>query len=1077
MKSHRCGPRSGFTMIEVVMSLLVLSLSILFIVRNIGVISGRQVSNEKKQRAEFLCREIQETVKYALSGRSVRAAAKPEDFEDYDAINSHLPEYNGTMIEGHRKFKNYVIRSGIWSSYFEQTDYRRQINFFTVPNTPNLLRMRVRIYDYKTPELLAETITLVHRGPKYNDPVQVYRLYDVGVWKELSDQGNYPYPTSKQGLLQIQPILSAGLGRDPWYKPLNLAHNALTLDSAYNNAASVDSVYINNQKPIVSVSNDDRVDQFNHAARVPDEEREIPNQREKPTLRYLLNRMWSKDPDFQNVILLNSGPLLRVPAMRNYSDAAKNPAVLPYARAVTHPEKIAVEGGQEIRLRVYTYSMKPDALSASVPLSTVTLVLDQPIPAGSIQIEKMVGSESLPYAWATVPADVGIVTYATYTVLSLYRSPLQHRQHTVSGSGLAPGARLYGLEYIPCLVTAPPNPLPAAYAFPAGDHDLSDGAHAGEAKNTARWLIRLAPGSVGDGLLKVETRIGDNLNSGTKGKTIWTGVWPTGTMVIIPDIEPDNISRTYAWVGTPVPLTEQFQFLGDARHMPYADVKARHGYNWYFTQVGGGGYSGFDKTTAGWTYAHNYPQTTTSNIQRVNFDVPRYLYVIRQALLNSHSVFVAGDASLAQNENAVPLSYLLLGGEIMFEWTKTGAKPLRIKTKPWVPGSSFVPSATSPGVLEISNGAGRTDVIEANMRIVAKTDNSWVAMPWLGELYPDDFYPTWISGGVAGGNLPSGPGKFYRAPYAVFSSTFGLPGGTNFSNQIAGAGLATLVNGNPSGIGDEFAFGPFSAEQTATFTSGWKDLERVFVFFLGRNDDQTTARFRLDETDLGVMAPGHMDSEYRDARTRTTVVRNYMIPSAPGNYPQAIGIVRLEDPADSARVGHIVVNGNINHDWGYELGKMQNAVLGVSAFWESASPLVAVSGRVQPVPRVRFSSPMEDQIVTAGSLPVSWSVDWVRWDGERYSDNFPVGFLHAGPVVFNLIYSDYKRDWSGNALWKDALTHGPAGTTRSTANGASSGMSWNVTSLPAGRYLLRIEAYGQFGEHKAYQDCTLEIQK
>jgi type II secretory pathway pseudopilin PulG len=1055
MKMNAGKDSAGFGLIEVLVSMVILALSILFISRNMTALSKQQVANEKKQRAEFYCHETQEEVKNLLGRTNVISNVDFSLYEDYDELNST------SSTAGHRTFKSYKTISSMFSSVTVQTDYRRQINFFRIPTVPNALRMRVRIYDYNTPELLAETLTIVHFKQKLTDPVQVHRIYDIGIWKELGDTAKYPIPTSPQAVLDTKPILPAGVGRDPFYRPLNLKHNSPASDLTYSSGAN-DYVYMNNQKPLVGPFNDDKVDQFNHAARGPDEEQKIPTLRENPTLRYLLNQMWSKDPDFQNLILLNSGPMLRVPPLRNYSDAAKNPATLPFVRAVTHPEKIGVNSGQEVRLRVYPYSMKPDAASATVLLSTVTVVLDQAISAGDIQINKMVGNESLMYQWMSVPADVDITTYSTYTVIALYRSSLQHQQHPASGTGLSVGARLYGLEYIPCLVTTPPDPLPATYVFPTGDHDLSDSAHPSEAKNTARWMIRLAPGSVSNGTLKIETRLGDNLNSGT------------------PTFQPVNISRTYVWVGTPVPLTEQFQLLGDARHSPYADVKARHGYNWYFNQVAGNGYSGFNKTAPGWTYAHTYPSTTLATPQRVNFDVPRYFYLIREALLNSHSVFVAGDASLEDNEDAVPLAYLVLGGEIMFEWTKSGAAPFRTKTTAWEPGSSFAPSTTSDGVLEISNGAGRTNLREANMRIVARTDNSWMSMPWLGELYPDDVYSQWTTGwsfGLGSGNLPAGVGKYYRAPYSVFSSTFSLPAGTNFSNQIAGAGLATLINGNAAGSGDTFAYGPFLPAQTATFTAEWKALENAFNFYLGRNDDKTTSRFRLDETDATLMPPANTDMIYRAARTRSSMIDSYMTPSVPGSFPNVSGIIRLEDPSDASRVAHVVVNGNINEDWGYELGKAQDAVLGVSGFWESASPSIALSGRVQPIPRVEFSSPVGDQKIKTTTLSVSWVTQWVRWDGEPYSNHFPVGFSNSDPLIFNLVYTKGKVGtmW-GSVLWYDAFSHGPAGTSRSTANGATSGLTWNVSSLPAGIYTLRIEAYGQFGPHKAYHDCQIEIE-
>jgi type II secretory pathway pseudopilin PulG len=96
-------------------------------------------------------------------------------------------------------------------------------------------------------------------------------------------------------------------------------------------------------------------------------------------------------------------------------------------------------------------------------------------------------------------------------------------------------------------------------------------------KNTARWIITIpasvltcTPAPCGR-KLTIETRLGDQLDSGV--------MYPTANV-------PPNVSRTYVWRGDDVwifgdgaanyphlPLTEQFQFLGDPRHLPYADLK------------------------------------------------------------------------------------------------------------------------------------------------------------------------------------------------------------------------------------------------------------------------------------------------------------------------------------------------------------------------------------------------------------------------------------------------------------------------------------------------------------------------
>ncbi|HEV7766763.1 MAG TPA: hypothetical protein VGQ76_17315, partial [Thermoanaerobaculia bacterium] len=103
--------------------------------------------------------------------------------------------------------------------------------------------------------------------------------------------------------------------------------------------------------------------------------------------------------------------------------------------------------------------------------------------------------------------------------------------------------------------------------------------HSDLPKNTARWIITIPKGNIDDNPdqpLTIETRI---------GKTVKTGVmYPVAN-------DPPNLSRTYVWVGDDdrifgttgangiepsLPITEQFQFMGDPRHLPYADLKRPH---------------------------------------------------------------------------------------------------------------------------------------------------------------------------------------------------------------------------------------------------------------------------------------------------------------------------------------------------------------------------------------------------------------------------------------------------------------------------------------------------------------------
>ncbi len=111
-------------------------------------------------------------------------------------------------------------------------------------------------------------------------------------------------------------------------------------------------------------------DQHNHAMRAPDEQalfaaRVAAGQDtdDTPTWRLLLDRMIADPAKYHNAIFINlHGELLPMPAVRNYSDAAKNPIGKPGWRAVTHPERLRprrVTGNNALtdrpRWRVYAY--------------------------------------------------------------------------------------------------------------------------------------------------------------------------------------------------------------------------------------------------------------------------------------------------------------------------------------------------------------------------------------------------------------------------------------------------------------------------------------------------------------------------------------------------------------------------------------------------------------------------------------------------------------------------------------------------------------------------------------------------
>lgn len=123
-------------------------------------------------------------------------------------------------------------------------------------------------------------------------------------------------------------------------------------------------------------------DQFNHCMRWPDENARFQqrvaaglDRDDVPSWRMLLDRMIATPDKFHNAILMNlHGELLPMPAVRNYSDAAKDPATYPGWRAVAHPELLRAKRtqGSDVnsdvpRWRVYAYKTE---FPTTVPLMT-----------------------------------------------------------------------------------------------------------------------------------------------------------------------------------------------------------------------------------------------------------------------------------------------------------------------------------------------------------------------------------------------------------------------------------------------------------------------------------------------------------------------------------------------------------------------------------------------------------------------------------------------------------------------------------------------------------------------------------
>ncbi|MEC7724051.1 MAG: hypothetical protein VYD05_00960, partial [Planctomycetota bacterium] len=307
---------------------------------------------------------------------------------------------------------------------------------------------------------------------------------------------------------------------------------------------------------------------------------ELDDMSTEPTMRLLLEDL-NSDPDkYKNALLINlHGELMPMPALRNFSDAAKDPIHHPNWRVVTHPEELRTrkdDGGvtDPLRFRVYAYTdhpmyySGPDRMSEPMVMDLMGVdLIDHSDPdqdrlvntadlrclAGGVTVD---GDDSYS-GWqaATHADDASSPSEEMYYVAEfvpgsdpctrvyLYNTPLTCP--LVSGQGLASTerAQLYMMEYVP-------SPVSRTGGVPDFSRDLSTVDTVGP-KNTARWTLALDPALLtssrfveaggatynptGDVLMAVKTRIASDLSGGDMA-------WKNSGTVHPVAVQPDNLT-------------------------------------------------------------------------------------------------------------------------------------------------------------------------------------------------------------------------------------------------------------------------------------------------------------------------------------------------------------------------------------------------------------------------------------------------------------------------------------------------------------------------------------------------------
>ncbi|MBX3462016.1 MAG: prepilin-type N-terminal cleavage/methylation domain-containing protein [Planctomycetes bacterium] len=821
----------------------------------------------------------------------------------------------------------------------------------------------------------------------------------------------------------------------------------------------------------------------------------------EPTLRLLLEDLYSNPDRYRNALMINlHGELLPMPALRNYSDAAKEPVGHPNVRVVTHPEELRTRNNDAgntdpLRLRIYAYRTNAREVATPVRMSEPMVVevmgVDLTDPsqpkrlAANVQLQNVPGgvpvggSSNYATAWATADhvddsppsggmyyeaefVDPGVAGAERFTRIYLYETPLV--APPVVQSGLTYGlantkqAQLYWMPYVP-------SPVKLASGVPS--FDVCDLTTAGTGpKNTARWRLTLQPGVLtnsmfvdnsgnhynptGDVVLQVRTRIASGLAAGDD-------TWQQGGRTFPTPVQPDNLSVTYAWwtdSAQDVPFTERAQFNGDPRHLPYKDCF--HGgndfpnsYNWFHDALN----NSSENARADFT------SLNTANLYNrwsaaMSCDVPRYFQLLREGITRSAIVYTT--------LTGYSYYYLGIGQDIGYDSANGYANSIPSELAPHgAPGSTgFINTIT--GARRYARAAGA---------------NYWWGMPWLGELYPDASAAAWfdMTGGTPRGNLAAGTGsgQFYQGTVnSVYASSNRTAFGTtqnNYHQRTADNGCTAFFNIGTSSS----SFHHTSSSGNGSLTAVGQELANNYGMAMP-SGAPITRPFGLNWS--GGTGEHWSYTPYTSRYSGSLYRTYYTHASGIGS-----GLVKLVDSGNTS-AAYVVVNGISNAVDNGTTFIAKFAVLSlVHSFFEAGSTTNTL--RIPQLARLEIESPTDiTELLAPSVIDVQYSVDWTRWDGGPYAATGSYS-EDESQLEYVLMYSN-----DGGAHWyhmqdDSPATPGerPASTYLLPDSGAGTETySWSVPSavFPQGSYLLRIDCYRQGAQvHYSFHKTKIFIQR
>lgn len=660
-------------------------------------------------------------------------------------------------------------------------------------------------------------------------------------------------------------------------------------------------------------------------------------------------------------------------------------------------------------------------------------------------------------------------------LLRLYDTPLRTPLNTTdSNRGLPDGNRLVRQEYIPAPITNSFN------------NDLTFSSN-NQAKNTARWVVSFDQANIArfrSGTVTFETRIGEddgspNLQHGLAqdGSTYEENNPSTAANENQTNLRPElyNVSRTYAYVGVNVPATEQFQFSGDPRHMPYLDVKLAHGYNPQFQGGLGGGYANYDRNNG-----------TGFGAGLADVDFIRYSNLYVQGVMRSNSIY----NSISGWSNY----YFGLGGDMGADGENV---IFNISEQPFVEAASTNTVSINSGIADVHHSTGNSRVVMSNHG----GNNRWVGLHWLGELFPDEAFNFWH----ANGNLPTaGYTPAQGSPYvdtsrpetgtntlavSFWRTTYGTQP-LNLDNDrrrnTNRSGCIAFMNGNTSGTGvaNMFRHTSVGNNDTANLTSvAGSILNSSFNLSLS-SQPKSNRPFNINDSSADAPPNYGQASVAGNIRNRLQLIdiqtgslsgtvadNNTFYVQSPRISSSIIRISRNGQPS----AGYMLVNGlNPAKDSGaITLSRFSQA--GMLQAYMTGGDITGGIGddtnRTRPIPRVEIIYPQPEDIQEdKTAVPVKFKASWLRWDNEKYSPSYPNSWYDVSELVFLGKYSaDGGTTWQyldGSTATKPLGEYEASKSLFGTPKQLDQvedeyTVNWDIASLPRGTYLLRIEAYRQ----------------